>query len=84
MRKARVDLHLDHELSKTQIAIDGVSIPCHGIALDLEVGRNPQVVLVMHGKFVGNEWYVDDYLVEHPIVEVIEADPLIMHDEFFK
>ena len=84
MRKTRVDLHLDHELTKTQIAIDGVSIPCHGIAIDMGVGRNPQVVLVMQGKFVGNEWYVDEDLVEHPIVEVIEADPLIMHDEFFK
>ena len=84
MRKARVDLHLDHDLTKTQIAIDGISMPCHDIAIYMGVGRNPQVVLVMQGKFVGNEWYVDEDLVEHPIIEVIEADPLVMHDEFFK
>lgn len=84
MRKARVDLHLDDDLCKTQIAIDGIPMPCYSIAIEMSVGRKPQVVLVMHGRYEGNEWYVDEDLIANPIVEVIEANPLIMHDEFFR
>jgi len=84
IRKAKIDLHLAQNPVECQIAVDGVSIPCYSIHIDVEVGKNPIFTLVMHGKFIDNEFIVIEETIANPIIDYIEADPLIMHNEFFK
>ena len=84
IRKAKIDLHLAQRAFGCQIAVDGVSIPCYSIHIDIKVGKNPIFTLVRHGKFINNEFIVTEETIANPIIEQIEADPLIMHDKFFK
>ena len=84
IKKHRVDLYIGETLVKTQIAIDGVCIPCKEIIVDLNIDTDPIITIVRTVVKDNNGlWYTDEFLIANPIVENIVADPLITHSSFF-
>ena len=73
MRKARVDIHLGKDITKTQIAIDGVSVPCKQMRIDLDA-RDSYPMFTLLGDF-----HTLDPLYG-PLV--VLASPLVVHPEF--
>jgi len=73
MMTARVDIHFGEDITKTQIAIDGVSIPCKQIKINLDA-RDPYPMFTLLGDF-----HTLDPLYG-PLV--VLASPLVVHPEF--
>lgn len=73
MKTARVDIHFGEDITKSQIAIDGVSIPCKQIRIDWDA-RDPYPMVTLLGDF-----HTLDPLY-CPLV--VLASPFVVHPAF--
>lgn len=74
-RKARVDLLLGSDLTKTYIAVNGKALPYRSLLIYQEYGRT---VLCLE-RIIDDSGNVTEELCNHPIQETIEASPLVIH-----
>jgi hypothetical protein len=78
-KPARVDIYLGETLYGSQIAIDGITLPYKNFVLSYSSDGYPRFKLT---RVIGDDGLVTDDLFENPIIEYVEAHPLVSHASF--